>query len=144
DERAFETLQSFQLLSPLPGFVRQEACKMKLFGPQPAGGQSCHQRARPWNRLNSKTSVDRRLHDSFTGITDARTPRVRHQGNFLAALKALKDFLAPPGFIELEIAEQGLGNAQKLQQLAGPARVLRGDQVALLQSADGSQGYVLQ
>ena len=54
------------------------------------------------------------------------------------------DFLAAPGLVELEIAQQRFGDAEMLQQLAGVARVLGGDDVALAQHAQRAQRDVLK
>ena len=59
-------------------------------------------------------------------------------------MEAFDDFLAAPGFVELKIAEQRLGDAEMFEQLSRVARVLGGDHVAFLQYAQRVQGDVLE
>ena len=117
---------------------------MEFLGRQPAGRQRRHQRARPRHRLDAQARRNRRLHHALARIADARAAGVGHQRDLLAAPQPLDDFLAPPGLVELEVAQQRFGDAEMLQQLPGAPRVLRRHHVALLERAQRAQRDVLQ
>ena len=102
------------------------------------------QRAGAGHRLDAQAGRNGGLHDAFARIADARTARVRDQRDFFAAPQAFDDFLAALRLVELEIAQQRLGNSEMLQQLSGVPRVLGRHHVALLERAQRAQRDVLQ
>ena len=52
---------------------------------------------------------------AFARIADTRTAGVGDQRDLLPTTQPFDDFFAPPGFIELEITEQRLGDPEMFQ-----------------------------
>ena len=69
-----------------------------------AGRKRGNQRTRPRHGFNTTAGLKSGFHDPLAGIADTGTAGIRNQCDSTAVLKALDDFLAPPGFIEPEIA----------------------------------------
>src|ERR1035438_7174243 len=128
-------LKALQFSAPLPLLVGQETEEMKLLGRQSAGRQRGHQRAWPRHRLDAQGRRDRRVDHPLARIADAWAAGIGHQRDLLPAPQSLDDLLATPGLIELEVAQQRLGDAEMLQQLPCPARILRRHHVAFLERA---------
>ena len=64
------------------------------------------------------------------GWSCARRSRICDKRDLLAATEPLQNFFASFGFVELEVTEQRLGNAEMFQQLARMAGVFCGDEIA--------------
>ena len=58
--------------------------------------------------------------------------------------KPLEDFLAALSLVEPEIADQWLGELEMLEEAAGAPGIFGRNHVALFESADRSEGHVLQ
>ena len=143
-QRADDSLERFQFVPPLAGFVRQKTDEVEFVRRQATGGERRDQCARPRHRFDAEARRNRRLDYTFAGIADAGTAGIRDQRDFFAAPETFDDFLAASGFVELKIAEQRFGDAEMLQQSPGVARVLGGGDVALAQHAQRAQRDVLE
>ena len=100
--------EGFQPVATLSGFVWEKTDEMELIGREPAGRQGRNQSAWPRDCLDTKSSGNGGSDNTLTGIADARTARVRYQGDFLAGAEPVEDLLTTAGFVELEVAEEGL------------------------------------
>ncbi|MPN51247.1 hypothetical protein SDC9_198890 [bioreactor metagenome] len=117
---------------------------MEFISRQSTRGQRRNQSTWPGHRLDAIASGDRSPNYSFTRITDSRRSGVGNQGHLFAPPKAFQNLLAPACLIELEVAQQRLRNPEVFQQLPGTPGILSRDDIAFLQSANSTEGYVLE
>ena len=96
------------------------------------------------HRFDAKAGGQGCFDHPFARVADAGTSGIGDEGDFLTTLQSLDDFLASPGFIELEITEQRPGDSKMTQQLAGAPRVFRGDDVAFLQRPQRAQRDIFE
>src|SRR4051812_6034786 len=117
---------------------------MKFIRWQTACGQSRYYGAWSRDRLDPKSHIDRRLDDTLARVADAWTASIGHQRDFFTASESLENLLAAPGFIELKVTDQGLGNAEVFEQLTCSARIFRRHEVAFFEGSQGPQRNILE
>ncbi len=131
-----------QLLSLLSasGEISQED---ELIAGEARGHQRCNRRRWAWDGVNHVPLFKRSLDEFVAGIREPRRACIRDEGQ-IALRKRLQESLEARFFAVLVIADQGSLDAVMTQQLPGATRILRCDQVYLLQNAQGAQRDVFQ
>src|SRR5207249_1337658 len=124
--------------------MREETDVMKFLRGQSTARQGGNERARTRDNFYPKAFSESGAHDPMAGIADARNAGVRHQSDLFTAPESLEDFLGAPRFIELKIADERFGDPEMLQQLTGPARVFRSDDIAFPQGAQRSKSDIFE
>src|SRR5437870_5644494 len=100
--------------------MRQKADEMEFISGQTTGGEG----AGAGNGFDAEAGGDRRGDDALAGIADAWCAGIGDEGNLFTAAQAVEDFFAAPRFIELEIANEGLGDIEMLEKNSAVAGVL--------------------
>ena len=124
--------------------MRQEADEVEFPRWQAAGGQRSNQRCRTGHRFDPQPGFERRSDHTFTRVANAGAAGISNQRDFFAGAQPGKDFLAPSGFIELKIADEGFGDFEMFEELACPACVFSRDQIAFLKSAQRAKRDILE
>jgi hypothetical protein len=144
DQGGVEPGQFLQPAEALTRFVREEAGEVEIVGGKTTGGECGDERARAGEGIDRESGVDRGADDPFSGVADGGGSGVRDEGHLLSAAQALEDFLRAPGFVELVVAEERACDVKEAEQLAGPAGVLSGDDIAFPKGAQRAEGDVLK
>ncbi len=132
------------MFAALPRFVREKADEVKFIGRQAARGQRGDQSARARHRLDAKAGGESGFDHALARIADAWRACIGDERDFFAPREALQDFFASFGFVELEVTQQRLGDAEMFEQLAGMTGVFCRDDVAFAQGAQRAQGHVFE
>jgi hypothetical protein len=129
----------------LAGAARQEPEEAPAVGGQPRGDQRRDHRRGAGQHLDLEVAVDAGPDQAIAGIGDRRGACVGDEHDRLAALDHLRQLARPLGLVLLVVGDQPRRlQLQQLQQPAGAAGVLAGDQVGPRERVAGAGGDVAE
>ena len=120
--------------SPLARRARQEALEGEPVRRQPAHDQRREHGRGPRHHANLDARLDARGDQSIAGVRDERHPTVGDEGHRAPVHELAHDRRRPRTLVALEERPQGGAHADRLEQPARAARVLRDDEI------DGPEG----
>ena len=136
-----QLLQDLLLLLLLPG---EKGLKAEAPRRQSGDDQARHAGAGPGHRGNGNPRLQRHPHQVLAGIGDAGHTGVRDQGDVLAGQELVHQDSGLFDPVVRMVAGHRRMDVKVTEQPDAVARILRGDQVGLLQDADRPEGHVLQ
>lgn len=128
----------------LAGFHGEESGEVEFVGGKSRGGEACHQGARARDGFNAEPGGDDLGDDAGSGVGDAGGAGVGDERDDGAGAEAVGDLGGTAGFVEPEVRDHGLPDVEVLEELAGVAGVLGGDEVTVPEDAEGTQRDVLE
>ncbi len=117
---------------------------MEFVRGKPGSGEACHEGAGARDGFDPESRGDDLGDDPGAGVGDAWGAGVGDERDGGACTEAVGDLGGASGLVEPEVGDHGLPDVEVLQELAGVAGILGGDEVALAEDAEGAQGDILE
>ena len=128
----------------LGAFARQEAGEAPVVGRQRACDERRERRRRPRQHLDREPGRDAGADQHEAGVRHQRHARVGDERDDVTVVHTLDELGRARLLVLLVVADEFPGDAVVLEQRAGPARVLAGDQVGRAQCGQDAQRDVLE
>ena len=103
----------------------QETEENKSIGGKTAGGKSCDQSTRAWDRFHPETRRKSGSNHSFPWVTNPRGASISDEGDCFPPPKPIDDLLTTLRLIEAKVANHRFLNLKMAQELPGVPSILR-------------------
>ena len=126
-------------------FIRRKKCFEDKSSRRKSRQCQCrHTRACARQACHFDACLVRHLHQLLTRIRNSRCSGIRDQRDICSRQQLLHQLAALVVFVVFVITRHRRMNLKMVQQLNAVSRILRRDQIDLLQNADCTEGHVLQ